>query len=83
MTQRIPFLSDSSKTGKGKIILRAKLHVEDEGGKKNIVVTEIPYQVNKADLIISLSLDSAYVFESSTISTTSRTLLTAISKYGS
>ena len=39
-------------TGKGKLILRAKLHVEtSENGKKNIVITEIPYQVNKSQLL--------------------------------
>jgi len=39
-------------TGKGKIVLRAKLHIETaENGKKNIVITEIPYQVNKAQLL--------------------------------
>ena len=39
-------------TGKGKLILRAKLHVENvENGKKNIVITEIPYQVNKSALL--------------------------------
>lgn len=48
-------IEEAYKTGKGKIILRAKLHVEDEGGKKNIVVTEIPYQVNKADLLSKIN----------------------------
>ena len=39
-------------TGKGKLILRAKLHIEtSENGKKNIVITEIPYQVNKSQLL--------------------------------
>ncbi len=39
-------------TGKGKIILRAKFNVENaENGKKNIVITEIPYQVNKSALL--------------------------------
>ncbi|MBO4572470.1 MAG: DNA topoisomerase 4 subunit A [Clostridia bacterium] len=38
-------------TGKGKILIRAKLHVETEGEKKNIVITEIPYGVNKAKLL--------------------------------
>lgn len=40
-------------TGKGKITMRAKLHIEnvDESGKKNIVITEIPYQVNKAVML--------------------------------
>ena len=39
-------------TGKGKILIRAKTHIEGgEGDKKNIVITEIPYQVNKAVLL--------------------------------
>ena len=39
-------------TGKGKIMMRAKLHIEenDKGGK-NIVITEIPYTVNKAEML--------------------------------
>lgn len=39
-------------TGKGKIIVRAKVHIEEmENGKERIVVTEIPYMVNKAKLV--------------------------------
>jgi len=39
-------------TGKGSIVMRAKLNVEDmNNGKKRIVITEIPYQVNKATLV--------------------------------
>src|SRR3989344_4406984 len=38
-------------TGKGKIIMRAKHSVEDSKGKTSIVVTEIPYMVNKSDLV--------------------------------
>lgn len=39
-------------TGKGKIILRAKVHIEGaDGDKKNIVIDELPYQVNKANLL--------------------------------
>ena len=38
--------------GRGRIYVRAKAHVEDAGsGKETIVVTEIPYQVNKAGLL--------------------------------
>jgi DNA gyrase subunit A len=40
------------KTGKGKIQIRAVANIEDTGrGKQKIVITEIPYQVNKASLI--------------------------------
>ena len=39
-------------TGRGKIILRAKTHIEEfKNGRQRIVVTEIPYMVNKARLI--------------------------------
>lgn len=43
---------DAYKTGRGKIYLRAKADIETEdNGKETIVVSEIPYQVNKARLI--------------------------------
>lgn len=39
-------------TGKGKIIIRGKASIEDtRGGKQQIVVTEIPFEVNKANLV--------------------------------
>ena len=39
-------------TGKGRIVIRAKSEMEElPNGKEQIVVTEIPYQVNKADMI--------------------------------
>ncbi|MGD9901023.1 MAG: DNA topoisomerase (ATP-hydrolyzing) subunit A [Spirochaetales bacterium] len=44
-------IEEAYRTGKGKIILRAKTHIETEGGKKTIVVDEFPYQVNKASLL--------------------------------
>ncbi len=38
--------------GRGQVRIRAKAHVERlQGGREQIVITEIPYQVNKADLI--------------------------------
>ena len=44
-------VKDAFETGRGKIVLRAKYHFEDIKGREAIVVTEIPYQVNKADMI--------------------------------
>lgn len=42
-------------TGRGKVPIRAVFHTEDEkNGKTNIVITEIPYQVNKADMLKSI-----------------------------
>jgi len=39
------------RTGRGKITVRAKAHIEEmRGGRERIIVTEIPYQVNKATL---------------------------------
>ncbi|MDV2888008.1 DNA gyrase subunit A, partial [Alkalihalophilus pseudofirmus] len=39
-------------TGKGKIIVRGKAQIEDiRGGRQQIVITEIPYEVNKANLV--------------------------------
>ncbi|WP_185853463.1 DNA gyrase subunit A [Blattabacterium cuenoti] len=38
-------------TGRGRIVLRAKVHLEEIQGRQCIVVDEIPYQVNKADMI--------------------------------
>ncbi|MEG2450925.1 MAG: DNA gyrase subunit A, partial [Clostridia bacterium] len=43
-------------TGKGKIKIRSRMHIEDEdNGKKNIVITEIPFQVSKSDLLIKIA----------------------------
>ncbi len=38
-------------TGRGRIVMRAKAEIEENNGREQIVVTEIPYQVNKSDLI--------------------------------
>ncbi len=44
------------RTGRGKIIIRAKAEIEtNEKGKNKIIVTEIPYQVNKANLIVKIA----------------------------
>ena len=37
--------------GKGKIILRGKVDIENADGGENIIITELPYQVNKAKLV--------------------------------
>ena len=50
-------LTQAYETGKGKITLRAKYSVEtDKGGKKLIVITELPYQTNKAELLRKIML---------------------------
>ena len=38
-------------TGRGRIVMRAKTEIEEVQGRECIIVTEIPYQVNKADMI--------------------------------
>ena len=38
-------------TGRGRIVMRAKTNIEEVNGRECIVVDEIPYQVNKADMI--------------------------------
>lgn len=42
---------DAYNTGRGKVVIRAKAEIEDRGGRQVIVVTEVPYMVNKADMI--------------------------------
>ena len=42
-------------TGKGKITVRAQAEIEEENSRHRIIVTEIPYQVNKAKLIESIA----------------------------
>ena len=50
-------LVQAYETGKGKITLRAKYSVETgAGGKKLIVITELPYQTNKAELLRKIML---------------------------
>jgi DNA gyrase subunit A len=44
-------IKSAYETGKGKITLRAKSKIEKEGRHQNLIITEIPYQVNKAKLI--------------------------------
>ena len=38
-------------TGRGRVVMRAKANIEEVQGRECIIVTEIPYQVNKADMI--------------------------------
>lgn len=42
-------------TGRGKILVRAKAEIEEENGRHTIIVTELPYQVNKAKLIENIA----------------------------
>ncbi|WP_294277650.1 DNA gyrase subunit A [uncultured Chryseobacterium sp.] len=42
---------DAFHTGRGRVVLRAKVNFEEIGNRNAIIVTEIPYQVNKAEMI--------------------------------
>lgn len=42
---------DAYKTGRGRAVMRSKAEIEEDNGRERIIVTEIPYQVNKARLI--------------------------------
>jgi DNA gyrase subunit A len=42
---------EALKTGRGRVVMRAKARFEEINGREHIIVTEIPYQVNKADMI--------------------------------
>ncbi len=42
---------EAFKTGRGRIVMRAKVNFEEMEGRESIIVTEIPYQVNKTDMI--------------------------------
>ncbi len=48
-------LKRAYETGKGSLRLRARVRTEERGGRKMLVVTEIPYQVNKASLISQIA----------------------------
>ena len=49
-------LKQAYETGKGKILIRAKMHIEvANGDRRNIVITEIPYGLNKADLLMRIA----------------------------
>jgi len=42
---------DALLTGRGRIVMRGKAEIEEVNGREQIIVTEIPYQVNKAEMI--------------------------------
>ena len=44
-------VKDAFETGRGRIIIRSKVEIEVEAEHENIIVTEIPYGVNKAELV--------------------------------
>jgi DNA gyrase subunit A len=49
-------IKEAYTTGKGKLTVRARAQIEQhKGGKDSIVITELPYQVNKANLIAAIA----------------------------
>ena len=44
-------VKDAYETGRGRIVIRAKADIEEEDNHQNIIVSEIPYNVNRAELI--------------------------------
>ena len=45
-------INSAYKTGRGRIVMRGKAEIEEnENGKQRIIITELPYQVNKANLV--------------------------------
>jgi DNA gyrase subunit A len=43
------------KTGKGRLVMRGKTNIEEHKGKENIVISEIPYMLNKAELVTNIA----------------------------
>lgn len=43
------------RTGRGAVVIRARAEIEEDANKHRIVITELPYQVNKSALIIAIS----------------------------
>ncbi len=54
IAQGIEGIKDAFKTGKGRVILRSKIEFKREKNKDQIIVTEIPYEVNKANLVAKI-----------------------------
>ncbi|WP_333887414.1 DNA gyrase subunit A [Clostridium sp.] len=48
-------IREAYETGRGKVIVRSKTEIEEENGRHRIIVTELPYQVNKAKLIENMA----------------------------
>ncbi|MGH8886327.1 MAG: DNA gyrase subunit A [Egibacteraceae bacterium] len=48
-------IREAQETGRGSIRMRAVVEVEEAGGRERLVVTELPYQVNKANLAVKIA----------------------------
>ena len=49
-------VKDALRTGRGRVVMRARIHIEDmeKGNRQAIIIDELPYQVNKANLLIKI-----------------------------
>ena len=48
-------VKEAFETGRGRIVIRAKTNIETDGNREKIIITEIPYMVNKAELIAGIA----------------------------
>ena len=48
-------VKEAFETGRGRVVMRAKANIENDGSREKIVITEIPYLVNKAELITAIA----------------------------
>ncbi|HET9570077.1 MAG TPA: DNA gyrase subunit A [Bacteroidales bacterium] len=48
-------VKEAFETGRGRVVIRAKANIENDGTREKIVITEIPYLVNKAELITAIA----------------------------
>lgn len=48
-------IREAYETGRGKVLVRAKSDIEEENGRQKIIITELPYMVNKARLIENIA----------------------------
>lgn len=49
-------IQETFETGRGRVLVRGKAEIEtDNGGRETIIITEIPYQVNKASLVAKMA----------------------------
>lgn len=48
-------VKEAFETGRGRIVVRAKAEITENGGKEQIIINEIPYQVNKANLVAKIA----------------------------
>lgn len=51
IVEGIKGIKDAYKTGRGRIIIRSKVEIDKKRGKEQIIIDEIPYDVNKAQLV--------------------------------